>query len=37
MLAFGDGLALPFLPSYLPLEGRFKLLAKQADRQLRTF
>ena len=37
MLAFSDGLALPFLPSELPVEGRFKLLARQADRQLRTF
>jgi hypothetical protein len=37
MLAFSDGLALPFLPSDLPVEGRFKLLARQADRQLRTF
>ena len=37
MLAFSDGLALPFLPSDLPVEGRFKLLARQADRQLRMF
>lgn len=34
MLAFSDGLTLPFLPSHLPLEGRFRLLAKHAHRQL---
>ena len=37
MLAFSDGLTLPFLCSDLPVNGRFKLLARQADRQLRTF
>ena len=37
MLAFSDGLTLPFLPSDLPVEGRFKLLARQADTQLRMF
>jgi len=34
MLAFSDGVVLPFLPSSLPIEGRFRLLAKQAHRQL---
>ncbi len=37
MLAFSDGLTLPFLSSDLPFEGRFRLLARQAHRQLRTF
>lgn len=34
MLAFSDGVVLPFLPSSLPFEGRFRLLARQAHRQL---
>lgn len=34
MLAFSDGIVLPFLPSELDLEGRFKLLVRQASRQL---
>jgi len=34
MLAFSDGISLPFLPSSLPLAGRFRLLARQAHRQL---
>lgn len=37
MLAFSDGLHLPFLPSHLNLEGRFRLLARQANRQLRVY
>ena len=37
MLAFSDGLTLPFLSSDLPLEGRFRLLAKQAHRQLKQY
>lgn len=34
MLAFSDGIVLPFLPSDLPFEGRFKLLGKLAHKQL---
>ncbi|KAI0407984.1 hypothetical protein F4802DRAFT_496502 [Xylaria palmicola] len=35
MLAFSrDGVVLPFLPSRLDLEGRFRLLVRQASRQL---
>ena len=37
MLAFSDGILLPFLPSDLPFEGRFKLLGKQAHRQLKIY
>ena len=37
MLAFSDGITLPFLPSHLPFEGRFKLLGRQAHRQLRSY
>ncbi|KAF2146721.1 uncharacterized protein K452DRAFT_282907 [Aplosporella prunicola CBS 121167] len=37
MLAFSDGIWLPFLPSSLPVEGRFKLLVRQAHRQLRMY
>lgn len=37
LLAFSDGVALPFLPSDLALEGRFKLLARLAQRHLSTF
>jgi hypothetical protein len=37
MLAFSDGIALPFLPSDLDFEGRFRLLGKQAHRQLRQY
>lgn len=37
MLAFSDGISLPFLPSSLPLSGRFRLLARQAHRQLVVF
>lgn len=37
MLSFSDGIALPFLPSALNLEGRFKLLGLQAARQLKMY
>lgn len=37
MLAFSDGIVLPFLTSDLDIEGRFKLTARQAHRQLRTY
>lgn len=37
MLGFSDGLSLPFLPSHLPAEGRFRLLARQAHRQLKMY
>ncbi|KAK8181801.1 uncharacterized protein BKA78DRAFT_258291 [Phyllosticta capitalensis] len=34
MLTFSDGVWLPFLPSYLPVEARLRLLTRQAHRQL---
>jgi hypothetical protein len=34
MLAFNDGILLPFLPSDLGLDGRIRVLARQAHRQL---
>jgi len=34
MLVFSDGITLPFSPSHLPLDTRFRLLARQAQRQL---
>jgi hypothetical protein len=37
MLAFSDGVTLPFLPSDLDLEGRLRLLGKRAHRQLRQY
>ncbi|KAI0203200.1 hypothetical protein F4808DRAFT_419620 [Astrocystis sublimbata] len=37
MLAFCKGIVLPFLPSHLDLEGRFRLLVRQASRQLAAF
>jgi len=37
MLAFSDGIELPFLPSYLPLESRLRLLAKRAQKQLAVY
>jgi hypothetical protein len=37
MLAFSDGISLPFLPSHLSLEGRFKLLGLQASRGLKQY
>jgi hypothetical protein len=37
MLAFSEGIVMPFLPSHLPLEGRFRLVAKHANRELRVY
>lgn len=37
MLAFSDGITLPFLSSELDFEGRLQLLGKQAARQLRQY
>ncbi|KAF2253558.1 hypothetical protein BU26DRAFT_515893 [Trematosphaeria pertusa] len=37
MLAFSDGIVMPFLTSSLPVEGRFKLIARQANRGLRAY
>ena len=37
MLAFSEGIVMPFLPSSLPIEGRFKLVAAQANRELRMY
>lgn len=37
MLAFSDGICLPFLPSHLPVAGRIKLLARRAHAQLTMF
>jgi hypothetical protein len=37
MLAFSEGIAMPFLPSSLPLEGRIRLLARAAHRALKTY
>ncbi|KAI0485743.1 hypothetical protein F4859DRAFT_394148 [Xylaria cf. heliscus] len=37
MLAFCKGIILPFLPSHLDLEGRFRLLVRQASRQLASY
>lgn len=37
MLAFCDGILLPFLPSDLNLDGRLRLLARQAHRQLAVY
>ncbi|KEF60667.1 uncharacterized protein A1O9_02228 [Exophiala aquamarina CBS 119918] len=37
MLAFSEGIALPFLTRDLDIEGRFRLLGKQAHRQLRQY
>lgn len=37
MLAFCDGILLPFLPSSLDLDGRLRLLARQAHRQLAVY
>ncbi|EME87935.1 uncharacterized protein MYCFIDRAFT_129613 [Pseudocercospora fijiensis CIRAD86] len=37
MLAFSDGIALPFLSSNLPVDGRLRLLARQAQRQLSAY
>jgi hypothetical protein len=37
MLSFSDGITMPFLPSSLPIAARFRLTAKQANRQLRVY
>lgn len=37
MLGFSDGIVMPFLPASLPIEGRFKLVAKHANRELRMY
>ncbi|RMZ66613.1 hypothetical protein GMOD_00001966 [Pyrenophora seminiperda CCB06] len=37
MLAFSEGIVMPFLSSSLPVEGRFKLVAKHANRGLRVY
>jgi hypothetical protein len=37
MLAFSEGIIMPFLPSTLPVEGRFRLVAKHANRELRVY
>ncbi|KAF2869261.1 hypothetical protein BDV95DRAFT_576925 [Massariosphaeria phaeospora] len=37
MLAFSDGIVMSLLPSSLPIESRFKLIARQANRQLRIY
>ncbi|KAF2739243.1 hypothetical protein EJ04DRAFT_484803 [Polyplosphaeria fusca] len=37
MLAFSDGITMPFLPSSLPIAGRLRLVARQANRQLRMY
>ena len=37
MLAFSEGIVMPFLSSVLPVEGRFKLVAKHANRELRVY
>jgi hypothetical protein len=37
MLAFSEGIIMPFLPSTLPVEGRFKLIASHANRELRVY
>ncbi|KAI1115483.1 hypothetical protein F5Y14DRAFT_410679 [Nemania sp. NC0429] len=37
VLAFSRGVVLPFLPSRLDLEGRFRLLVRQATRQLAAY
>ncbi|EXJ87925.1 hypothetical protein A1O1_04852 [Capronia coronata CBS 617.96] len=37
MLAFSEGVSLPFLPSDFDLDRRLRLLGRQADRQLRQY
>lgn len=37
MLAFSDGIVLPFLPSALDLDARFRVLVRLAHRQLATY
>ncbi|KAF2831310.1 hypothetical protein CC86DRAFT_366701 [Ophiobolus disseminans] len=37
MLAFSEGILMPFLPSSLPVDKRFLLVAKHANRELRVY
>ncbi|KAF2035810.1 hypothetical protein EK21DRAFT_53148 [Setomelanomma holmii] len=37
MLAFSEGIVMPLLTSSLPIEGRFKLVAKHANRELKVY
>jgi hypothetical protein len=37
MIGFCEGIVLPFLPSHLDLEGRFRLLVRQASKQLSAY
>jgi hypothetical protein len=37
MLTFSEGIVMPFLSSALPVEGRFKLIARHANRELRMY
>ncbi|KAH7087167.1 hypothetical protein FB567DRAFT_527105 [Paraphoma chrysanthemicola] len=37
MLAFSEGILMPFLPSDLPIEGRFRLIARIANRELKAY
>lgn len=37
MLAFSEGIVMPFLPKRLGVEGRFRLCARQANRGLRVY
>ncbi|KAH6639096.1 hypothetical protein C7974DRAFT_387871 [Boeremia exigua] len=37
MLAFSNGIAIPFLPRSLPVEQRFKLATRTANRELKTY
>jgi hypothetical protein len=37
MLAFSEGILMPFLPTNLPVDKRFKLVAKHANKELRVY
>lgn len=37
MLAFSEGIVMPFLPSHLPVQSRFRLVAMHANRELRVY
>ena len=37
MLAFSDGIVMPYLPASLPIEKRFRLTSKIANRELRVY
>ncbi|KAH7076962.1 hypothetical protein BKA63DRAFT_511122 [Paraphoma chrysanthemicola] len=37
MLSFSEGILMPFLPSSLPIEGRFRLIARIANRELKAY